>query len=81
MMLLGRLPERGALSGLLEGARAGRSGVLVVRGEPGVGKTALLDWAVGSAAGCAWRGWPESSRRWSWRSLPCSSCARRCWAS
>ena len=50
-MLLGRLPERAALSGLLEAARAGRSGVLVVRGEPGVGKTALLDWAVESAAG------------------------------
>ena len=50
-MLLGRLPERAALSQLLDAARAGRSGVLVVRGEPGVGKTALLDWAVGSAAG------------------------------
>ena len=50
-MLLDRLPERAALSGLLEAARAGRSGVLVVRGEPGVGKTALLDWAVESAAG------------------------------
>jgi hypothetical protein len=50
-MLLDRLPERAALSGLLEAARAGRSGVLVVRGEPGVGKTALLDWAVDSAAG------------------------------
>ena len=50
-MLLGRLPERAALSQLLDAARAGRSGALVVRGEPGVGKTALLDWAVGSAAG------------------------------
>ena len=50
-MLLGRLPERAALSQLLDGARAGRSGVLVVRGEPGIGKTALLDWAVESAAG------------------------------
>jgi DNA-binding CsgD family transcriptional regulator len=49
-MLLDRLPERAALSQLLEAARAGRSGVLVVRGEPGVGKTALLDWAVESAA-------------------------------
>src|SRR6266481_9189361 len=49
-MLLGRLPERAALSQLLEAARAGRSGVLVMRGEPGVGKTALLDWAIGSAA-------------------------------
>jgi DNA-binding CsgD family transcriptional regulator len=50
-MLLDRLPERGALSQLLDAARAGRSGVLVLRGEPGIGKTALLDWAVGSAAG------------------------------
>jgi DNA-binding CsgD family transcriptional regulator len=50
-MLLGRLPERAALSQLLDGARAGRSGVLVVRGEPGVGKTALLEYAVESAAG------------------------------
>jgi predicted ATPase len=50
-MLLDRLPERAALSGLLEAARTGRSGVLVMRGEPGVGKTALLDWAVESAAG------------------------------
>ena len=50
-MLLGRLPERAALGHLLEGARAGRSGVLVLRGEPGVGKTALLECAVESAAG------------------------------
>ena len=50
-MLLGRLPERATLSGLLDAVRAGRSGVLVVRGEPGVGKTALLDCAVESAAG------------------------------
>src|ERR1700719_3123331 len=50
-MLLDRLPERAALRGLLDAARAGRSGVLVVRGEPGVVKTALLEWAVGSAAG------------------------------
>jgi DNA-binding CsgD family transcriptional regulator len=50
-MLLGRLPERATLSQLLDAARAGRSGVLVMRGEPGIGKTALLDWAVGSAAG------------------------------
>src|SRR5580693_1932948 len=50
-MLLGRLPERAALSQLLDGARAGRSGVLVMHGEPGVGKTALLEYAVESAAG------------------------------
>jgi DNA-binding CsgD family transcriptional regulator len=50
-VLLGRLQERAALSRLLEAARSGRSGVLVLRGEPGVGKTALLDCAIGSAAG------------------------------
>jgi DNA-binding CsgD family transcriptional regulator len=32
--------------------RAGESRVLVVRGEPGVGKTALLDYLVGRAPGC-----------------------------
>jgi len=37
------------LDGLLEGARAGRSGTLVVRGAPGVGKTALLEYAIESA--------------------------------
>ena len=50
-MLLDRLPERAALSQLLDAARAGRSGVLVMRGEPGVGKTALLEYAIESAAG------------------------------
>src|SRR5499425_993315 len=50
-MLLHRLAERAALGGLLEGARAGQSGVLVLRGEPGVGKTALLDDVIGSAVG------------------------------
>jgi DNA-binding CsgD family transcriptional regulator len=50
-MLLDRLPERAALSQLLDAARAGRSGVLVMRGEPGIGKTALLEYAVESAGG------------------------------
>src|SRR5580700_4161144 len=49
-MLLDRLPERGALSQLLDAARAGRSGVLVLRGEPGIGKTALLEYAIRSAS-------------------------------
>jgi DNA-binding CsgD family transcriptional regulator len=50
-MLLDRLPERAALSQLLDASRAGRSGVLVLRGEPGIGKSALLEYAVESAAG------------------------------
>jgi DNA-binding CsgD family transcriptional regulator len=44
--LLGRQRECAVLAGLLEGARGGEGGVLVVHGEPGVGKTALLDWMV-----------------------------------
>ena len=49
-MLRGRQEECAVLDGLLEGARAGRSGTLVVRGEPGVGKTALLEYAIESAS-------------------------------
>src|SRR5918997_4582703 len=47
----GRSREREALDRLLEAARGGRSGVLVIRGEPGVGKTALLRLAAGRASG------------------------------
>jgi DNA-binding CsgD family transcriptional regulator len=40
------------LAGLVAAVRAGQSRVLVVRGEPGVGKTALLDELAGQAQGC-----------------------------
>lgn len=46
----GRRRECGVFAGLLDGVRAGRSGALVVHGEPGVGKTALLEYAIGSAS-------------------------------
>jgi DNA-binding CsgD family transcriptional regulator len=49
MALRGRRDECAALDALLEGARAGQSGALVVRGEAGGGKTALLEHAVRSA--------------------------------
>ncbi|MFE6867939.1 AAA family ATPase [Kitasatospora sp. NPDC057692] len=48
-MLYGREREQAAVDALLDGARDGRSGVLVLRGEPGIGKTALLDHAVAAA--------------------------------
>ena len=44
--LRGRRAETEALDGLLERARGGESGALVLRGEPGIGKTALLDHVV-----------------------------------
>lgn len=43
MQLLGRQSERRLAAELLDGARAGRSGALIIRGEAGIGKTALLD--------------------------------------
>ena len=51
--LVGRKRERAVLDRLLEGAHGGDGGVLVVHGEPGVGKTALLEYAI--EAGRAYR--------------------------
>jgi DNA-binding CsgD family transcriptional regulator len=52
--LTGRYLECAALDRLIEAVRAGESRALVVRGDPGVGKTALLDYLVtrADAAGC-----------------------------
>jgi DNA-binding CsgD family transcriptional regulator/tetratricopeptide (TPR) repeat protein len=50
-VLQGRRVERDALVRLLEAVRGGHSRVLVVSGEAGVGKTALLQSAIGSASG------------------------------
>jgi DNA-binding CsgD family transcriptional regulator len=48
--LVGRESECAAVDGLLNDARSGAGGALVVRGEPGIGKTALLDYARQRAA-------------------------------
>ncbi|ONI76270.1 LuxR family transcriptional regulator [Actinosynnema sp. ALI-1.44] len=50
-MLVGRVEERGHVERLLEQASSGHSAALVVRGEAGIGKSALLDHAVASAHG------------------------------
>jgi predicted ATPase len=50
-VLIGRESECALLEDLLDRARVGRSGSLVVRGEAGIGKTALLEHAVGRAEG------------------------------
>src|SRR5215216_5382464 len=48
--LLGRADERGVLDGLLADIHRGRSRSLVLRGEAGIGKTALLKYLVESAS-------------------------------
>src|SRR5229473_163941 len=48
-VLRGRKEECAALDVLLDAARRGESRTVVLRGEAGVGKTALLDYAIGSA--------------------------------
>lgn len=48
--LIDRRAEKQAVHQVLDSVRAGMSGALVLRGEPGVGKSALLDYAVECAA-------------------------------
>src|SRR5947208_2140583 len=51
-MLRGRRNERYALDRRLQRVRAGESSVLVLRGEAGIGKTALLEYIADRASGC-----------------------------
>jgi DNA-binding CsgD family transcriptional regulator len=51
-MLAGRAAECATLDRLLGDVQTGRSAVLVLRGEPGIGKTALLAYAAEHAQGC-----------------------------
>ena len=48
---MNRYTEMQALHQVLDSVRAGMSGALVLPGEPGVGKSVLLDYAVERAAG------------------------------
>ena len=50
--LTNRVSERGVLDRFVAGVQAGEGQALVVRGEPGVGKTVLLDYLAGQASGC-----------------------------
>jgi DNA-binding CsgD family transcriptional regulator len=48
----GRAHERAALDALLNGVRQGESAALVMRGEAGIGKTALMNYCARQASGC-----------------------------
>ena len=50
-MLPGRADEGARIDRLLDGARGGVSAALIVHGDPGIGKTALLDEVAATAAG------------------------------
>ena len=50
-MLVGRRAERAALQSLVEGAASGEGGALLLTGEPGMGKTVLLDKIAARATG------------------------------
>jgi predicted ATPase len=52
MKLIDRRAERGMLDRLVEAVSAGDSRALVLCGEAGVGKTALLQYLIGRAADC-----------------------------
>jgi len=52
-VLRGRGDECRRLERLLDSARGGTSAMLVIRGEAGVGKTALLDYVAERASGCS----------------------------
>jgi hypothetical protein len=50
-VLYGRDPELDSIQALLDGARVGHGGALVVRGEPGIGKSAIVDAVIPRAEG------------------------------
>ena len=79
MALIGRRAECELLDGVLADALAGRSRVVVLRGEAGAARARcssyLVERAVGWHVATARR---RSSRRWSSPTAGCTSSARRC---
>ena len=49
--LVGRKPEQDRLAAAMQAARAGRGRIVLISGEPGIGKTALLASLVAQGAG------------------------------
>jgi hypothetical protein len=76
----GRSRERIALDRLLDRVRDGENCALVIQGETGVGKTALLRYYALQASGCRVAELAGVEPNSTWRSPRCTSCAGRCWA-
>src|ERR671930_2201702 len=51
-MLVGRTLETGVMDRLLDAARSGHGGAVLIHGEAGVGKSALLNFVRGAADDC-----------------------------
>src|SRR6266568_6588039 len=73
-VLLDRTAETGAVEGVLAAVRDGLSEVLVLRGEAGIGKTALLDWAAGQAGDMQVARVAGVQAEMGWGSPGCTSC-------
>lgn len=80
LALYGREAEQELIGQHLDNARASRSGTLVLRGEPGVGKSALLRDARERAADMQLLAARGSSPSLSCPSQPSTNCSVRRWA-
>ena len=77
-LLLGRADECALLDDLLDDVRRGESRSLVLRGEAGIGKTALLDHLVESASDLTVARAVGVESEMELAFAACTSCARRC---
>jgi Cdc6-like AAA superfamily ATPase len=76
LRLIGREAELETLLGLVD-RMSERGGALVIHGEPGIGKTALLDTLWDRASACVTARAARSSPRWSSPSQGCTNYVRR----
>ncbi|MEJ8667688.1 ATP-binding protein [Streptomyces sp. MS1.AVA.1] len=76
-VLIGRQDEIRRLDALLQAARQGMGGALVLRGEPGIGKSVLLRHLDEAATGFLVMRASGRSSRWSCRTPRCTSCSPR----
>jgi hypothetical protein len=77
MRLFGRTAGCAALDALVAGARRGRSAASVLRGEPGVGKTALLSYVAAAGLRTLRVDGVESEADFPFAA--CTGCSCRCW--